>query len=178
MAPRGAWGAVICAVALAIPCLAAGDFSGEVVGILDGHTIEVMHDHRAELIRLHGIDCPEKGQAYGIKAKQAASALMFGKEVTVRTHGLDKYGRIIADALLPDGTNLNQKLVKEGWCWWYRKYAPADTMLERLESTAREAKVGLWADPQPIPPWEYRKALRGKAPAWLDQEPDAGLPVR
>jgi endonuclease YncB( thermonuclease family) len=49
------------------------------------------------------------------------------KEVTVQTHGHDKYKRTIGDVILPDGMNLNQELVKEGWCWWYRKYAPGDT---------------------------------------------------
>ena len=53
--------------------------------------------------------------------------------------------------------HLNQELVKQGWCWWYRKYAPADTVLEQLEAEAREAKKGLWADLQPVPPWEWRK---------------------
>ena len=41
-----------------------------------------------------------------------------------QTYGKDKYERTIADVLLPDGTNVNHALVKEGWCWWYRKYAP------------------------------------------------------
>jgi len=54
--------------------------------------------------------------------------------------------------LLPDGTNVNQALVKEGWCWWYRKYAPGDTEREKLEQAAREAKKGLWVDLVPIPP--------------------------
>jgi endonuclease YncB( thermonuclease family) len=58
--------------------------------------------------------------------------------------------------LLPDG-NANQKLVKQGWCWWYRKYAPGNTMLEGLEKEAREDRRGLWADPGPVPPWEWRK---------------------
>jgi hypothetical protein len=48
-------------------------------------------------------------------------------------------------------------LVKDGWCWWYRKYAPGDTALEEQEAEAPEAKKGLWADPQPVPPWEWRK---------------------
>ena len=141
----------------ASPLLAA-DFSGKVVGVLDGDTIEVLHNTHAERIRLNGIDCPEKGQAYGNRAKQAASALVFGKEVTLQTYGKDKFGRTIADALLPDGTNVNHELVKDGWCWWYRKYAPGNTELEKLEKEAREAKKGLWIDPAPIPPWERRKA--------------------
>jgi endonuclease YncB( thermonuclease family) len=133
------------------------DFTTHVVGVLDGDTIEVLHNGRAERIRLSGIDCPEKGQAYGKRAKQAASELVFGKDVTLQTHGHDKYGRTLADVLLPDGTNVNHTLVKDGWCWWYRKYAPGDTELEQLEKSAREAKKGLWADPQPVPPWEWRR---------------------
>ena len=109
-----------------------------------------------ENIRLHGIDCTEKGQAYGLRAKRTASELVFGKEVTLQTFGKSKYGRTSADALLPDGTNVNHTLVKNGWCWWYRKYAPGDTVLEGLERESREGRKGLWADPIPISPWEYR----------------------
>ena len=75
------------------------------ISILDGDTIEVLHNNRAERIRLSGIDCPEKGLAYGQKAKHAASALVFGKEVTLQTYGTDKYGRTLADMLLPDPTD-------------------------------------------------------------------------
>lgn len=143
----------------------AADFTGPVVSILDGDTLEVLNGHHADRIRLSGIDCPEKGQAYGKRAKQAASALAFGKDVTIQTHGHDKYKRTLGDVLLPDGMNLNQELVKQGWCWWYRKYAPRDTVLEGLEKDGREAKKGLWADPQPVPPWEWRgKGLRDRLP--------------
>ena len=95
---------------------------------------------------------------------------MYGKEVRLQTYGLDKYGRTIADVILADGTNVNHKLVEEGWCWWYWKYAPGNVTLEQLETEARETKKGLWADPAPIPPWVYRKARRGQAPEWLDME--------
>jgi endonuclease YncB( thermonuclease family) len=65
----------------------------------------------------------------------------FGIQVTLQTHGLDKYGRTFADVLSPDGTNVNHMLVKKGWCWWYRKYAPGDTVLEGLEAEAREGSA-------------------------------------
>jgi endonuclease YncB( thermonuclease family) len=104
--------------------LPTADFTGPAVSVLNGDTLEVLHNQHPEHIRLSGIDCPEKGQAYGKRAKQAASDLAFGKEVMLRTYGHDKYKRTIADVLLPDGTNVNHTLVKEGWCWWYRKYAP------------------------------------------------------
>lgn len=100
----------------------AGEFTGQVVSVLDGDTVEVLNGHHTERIRLSGIDCPEKGQPYGQKAKHAASAMVFGKEVTLQTHGNDKYRRTLADVLLSDGMNLNQELVKQGSCWWYRKY--------------------------------------------------------
>ena len=68
--------------------------------------------------------------------------------------------------------NLNQDLVKQGWCWWYRRYAPGDTVLEGLEKSARESKKGLWADPQPVPPWEWRKR---KEPISIGEELPTGL---
>jgi endonuclease YncB( thermonuclease family) len=140
----------------------AAEFTGEVVSVLDGDTIEVLNGHHADRIRLSGIDCPEKGQAYGNNAKHAASDLAFGKDVTIQTHGHDKYTRTLGDVILPDGLNLNQELVKQGWCWWYRKYAPGDTALEQLENEAREARRGLWADTNPMPPWEWRHRGEGK----------------
>ena len=69
----------------------AAEFTGKVVGVTDGDTIEVLHNGRAERIRLNGIDCPEKGQAYGKRAKQATSELVFGKEVKLQTYGKDQY---------------------------------------------------------------------------------------
>ena len=140
--------------------VSATTITAKVVRVLDGDTIEVLHNQHPERIRLSGIDCPEKGQAFGKKAKQVASELAFGKEVTVQTYGHDKYTRTIGDVILPDGMNLSQELVKQGWCWWYRKYAPGDTVLEGLETEAMEARKGLWADPQPVPPWEWRKRTK------------------
>jgi len=119
-------------------CLASdlrgAEFSSLVVSILDGDTIEVLRNTHPERVRLSSIDCPEKGQSFGQRAKQAASKLVFGKGVTLQTHGKDKYHRTIADVLLPDGSNVNHELVKDVWCWWYRKYAPLDTQLEGLET--------------------------------------------
>jgi micrococcal nuclease len=79
---------------------------------------------------------------------------------SLQTHGQNKYGRTLANMLLPDGTNVNHELVKQGWCWWYRKYAPGNTVLEGLEKEAREGQKGLWADPRQVPPWEWRKFKR------------------
>ena len=87
-------------------------------------------------------------------------SLRLWQRVTLQTYGKDKYGRTLADVLLQDGTHVNHALVKEGWCWWYRKYAPGNVVLEKLETEARETKRGLWADLHPVPPWEWRKRGR------------------
>jgi len=86
----------------------------------------------------------------------------FGKDVTVQTYGLDKYGRTIGDVYWPDGILLNKELVKAGLAWWYCKYS-ADQSLAQLEIEAREAKRGLWQDPKPVPPWVFRKRQRGQS---------------
>ncbi len=142
----------------ASPALAE-DFTGKVVGVTDGDTIRVLWDKEEIKIRLEGIDCPESHQAFGTKAKQATSELAFGKTVTVQAKGKDRYGRTLGEIILPDGTNLNRELVRSGFAWWYKRYSK-DESLGRLEAEARAAKLGLWADPNPVPPWEWRQERR------------------
>jgi micrococcal nuclease len=138
----------------------AADYAVLVVSVRDGDTIDVLHKQHPERIRLSGIDCPEKGQPYGHQAKLATSAMVFGKEVLLQTHGRDGSGRLLADVRLPDGTHVNHTLVKNGWCWWHWKSAPRNTELARLEKHAREARQGLWVGPTHVPPWEWRKRTR------------------
>jgi micrococcal nuclease len=149
---------------LIYPSGAFAGFVGPVVSVLDGDTIEVLHNTYPERVRLSGIDCPEKGQAFGSRAKQATSALVFGRDVILQTHGQDKHRRTLADVFLSDGTHVNHELVKEGWCWWYQKHAPKDLVLQQLEQTAKEDKKGLWAEPNPVPPWLYRRLRSGPYP--------------
>ncbi len=110
---------------------------------------------RSERIRLHGIDCPEKRQAFGNRAKQFTSKLVFGNTVTVQVMDRDRYGRTVGVVLLPDGRSLNHELVRAGLAWMYRRYTN-DQSLSDLEEEARVARRGLWADRNPIPPWEWR----------------------
>ena len=158
----------------------SGEFTGAVVSVRDGDTLEVVHNNRAEPIRLRGIDCPEKGQAFGQKATEVASALVFGKDVRLETYGRDGYKRTLADVFLPDGTNVNRELVKAGWCWWYREYAPADHTLYLLEFKARHARLGFWSDEHPMPPWVFRKLKRG-VPSdfrdWTDFDTEGDSPL-
>ena len=133
------------------------EFTASVIGISDGDTIRVLHNGVSERIRLWGIDCPESGQAFGTRAKQFTSGLAFGKIVTVRVRDVDRYGRQVAEILLPNGRSLNHEIVKAGFAWWFVKYARRDGKLEHLEKEARVAKRGLWRDENPVAPWDFRK---------------------
>lgn len=103
-----------------------------------------------------GSIAPEKKQQFGTRAKQFTSEQAFGKVVTVKESGRDRYGRTLAEVILPDGRSLNKALLKAGLAWWFRKYSK-DISLGDLEDEARLAKRGLWADKEPVPPWEWRR---------------------
>lgn len=149
---------VLISACLGAPALAS-QFQGKVTRVLDGDTVEVLLDKESVRIRLSGIDCPEKAQPFGQKAKELTSSLCFGKVVTVQEFGTDRYGRTIGE-LSTDGLDVNHEIVRNGLAWWYRKYAPRDTVLEKLEQQAKQEKRGLWADEHPIPPWEFRHKKR------------------
>ena len=143
----------------------AAEYPAKVVGITDGDTLTVLTTKKTQVkIRLAGIDAPESGQDFGTRAKQAASSLAFGKAVTIIERDVDRYGRIVAEVILPDGRSLNRELVGEGAAWWYRKYATADKVLAQLEAAARQDRRGLWSQSAPVPPWEWRKG-GGPSPA-------------
>jgi len=100
------------------------------------------------------------GQDFGAAAKKFASDHVFGKNVTLYLLGTDKYGRYLGDIELEDGRILNHLLVKEGMAWWYRKYAPSNSILEALEEEARRSKKGLWSRQDSMPPWDWRHQNR------------------
>jgi micrococcal nuclease len=125
-----------------------------------GDTLSVLRKGKAVKVRLHGMDTPERKQAFGTRARQFTSDLAFHQVVTVVVHNTDRYGRLVGEVLLPDGGSLNQELVRAGLAWWSRQYAPHDTMLQQLEEEARKEQRGLWSDPHAVAPWEYRKQGR------------------
>ena len=140
-----------------VPSLAFADYPARVVGITDGDTLTILKvDHTQVRIRLFGIDAPETGQDFGSRAKQAASEMAFGKDVTIKERDHDRYGRTVAEVILPDGRSLNREMVRLGMAWFYKKYAPADRDLAEAELEARIARRGLWSQPNPIPPWDWR----------------------
>jgi len=130
--------------------------SGQIIGIKDGDTIVLLtDDNRQIVIRLSGIDCPEKNQPFGTKAKQFTSNLVYGKRVCVQTQSRDRYGRTIGTVYLPDGRILNNELVSSGYAWHYEHYSK-DTTLQRLQQEAKKAQRGLWSDSNAVAPWDFR----------------------
>jgi micrococcal nuclease len=162
LAMRQGFGVLLSAfVLLAWPSVSrADDFSGKVIGLADGDAITVLQERTPVKFRLHGIDAPETGQDFGSRAKQATSELAFGKVVTVQPVDTDRYSRTVALVTLPDGRSLNHELVCSGMAWWFRKFAPGDVALERLEAEARQAGRGVWSQPRPVPPWDWRDNTR------------------
>lgn len=156
--------AVLLLILLPLPSLAA-DYPSRVVGVTDGDTLTVLRGgHDRVKIRLAGIDAPETGQDFGSRAKQAASGLAFGRDVTIREVDHDRYGRTVAEVILPDGRSLGSELVAEGMAWQYRAYSH-DATLAQAEAAARAANLGLWSQPNPIPPWDWRHGRGGPVTA-------------
>lgn len=106
-------------------------------------------------IRLDGIDCPELDQANGRKARDYTSRLILAQKVKVKLNGKDIYKRWLGEVFTMSGMSVNKALVRDGFAWQYLHNN--DPELTKLQNLARTQKIGLWADPKPIPPWQYRK---------------------
>ena len=151
-----------CTVALLLfTTLARAELVGPVVAILDGDTIDVLVDRQPIRVRLAQIDAPEKRQAFGTRARQTLAGLVFRQSVTVEEAGRDRYGRVIGTVYVSGGS-VNAQMVELGMAWVYRRYAK-DSALFELERQAQADKRGLWADPDPVAPWEYRHNKRAQA---------------
>jgi len=129
--------------------------ASKVVAIHDGDTLTVLRDQEQIKVRLSEIDAPETGQAFGNRSKQSLAEICFNKPARLEVKGEDRYGRTLARVHC-DGVDANAEQVRQGLAWVYRKYAPKDSPLYAVEEEAKAAKRGLWADTEPMPPWEWR----------------------
>ena len=154
------------------------DFSsginGNVVGVTEGDTIKVLDADRVMYkVRLAGIDAPEKGQPFGHASTKHLTSMLAGKDVFVESSRKDEHGRVLgkvwvqpSDCLRCGKTlNANHAQILAGMAWWYRYYAeeqsPEDRgRYESAEDEAKARKWGLWADPNPINPYEWRRSHR------------------
>ena len=139
---------------------------GRVIAVSDGDTIKVLDDtKRLFVIRLMGIDAPEKAQPFGQRSKQSLSDLVFHDRVEVQWSKRDRYSRLIGKVLLADGSDVCLEQIRAGLAWHYKQYAneqPEELRLSyaNAEQQARQGKVGLWGVPNQIPPWEFRHPER------------------
>ncbi|HBV0203642.1 thermonuclease family protein [Escherichia coli] len=131
------------------------EIQGKVIRVLDGDTIEVLQDKKPVRIRLANIDAPEKKQAFGRWSANQLKALLAGQSVTVSYTQTDRYGRIIGHVFTTNGTDASRFMVQSGAAWVYERYN-VDESLPALQREAQEQKRGLWADANPVPPWEWR----------------------
>lgn len=141
-------------------CL-AGELNGKVVGVHDGDTITLLTEEKVQVkIRLSSIDAPETKQAFGSASKKALSGLVFGKAVRVAEHGKDRYKRTLGDIYIGE-VWVNLRMVEQCMAWLFLKYSK-DPQIKAAELKAREARLGLWQDEKPVPPWEWRSAAKKK----------------
>jgi endonuclease YncB( thermonuclease family) len=139
----------------------AQTLSGRVVGIDDGDTLTVLDANKVtHVIRLSGIDAPEKSQAFGQRSKQSLSQLAFGKNVDLDCGKEESYGRLVCKVIL-DGRDICLEQVKTGMAWHYKQFQDEQSPAERksyadAEDAAHGAHLGLWSDAHPNPPWDFR----------------------
>lgn len=147
-------------------------FLANVVGITDGDTVTVAENaSQEEVIRLAGIDAPEHDQPFGAQSTAHLAGLLSGKTVTLDCENERSYGRMICKILLSDGEDACLDQVKSGMAWHYKQYqdeqSPADrAAYAAAECAAMKAKIGLWSDPHPIQPQDWRHGT--KSPLLLD----------
>lgn len=147
--------------ALLLPVLlaalpASADVAARVVSVQDGDTLTVLIERHPVRVRLTDIDAPELGQPFGTRSRQSLSELCFGKPAALEVRGRDRYKRTIARVTCA-GTDANAEQVRRGYAWTFRRYAPAGSPLHDLQAEAQAARRGLWMDPSPIPPWDWRR---------------------
>ncbi len=132
-------------------------YSGIVTYVHDGDTVQVQHGQKKEKIRLYGIDCPEKGQAYGNAAKKMTMKLLLGKAVQVIPQKQDQYDRTVAILALNDST-IQEMLLEAGMTWVYPQFCRISqcNAWKKLEIEAKKQGKGLWRQ-KAVPPWKWRK---------------------
>lgn len=143
--------------------IASGEeLRGRVVKIADGDTLTILDANKVQhKVRLDGIDAPESKQAFGTRSKEHLGEKVFEKDVLIEWEETDRYKRIIGVVYLGD-RNINLEMVEDGFAWHFKRYSKSKELAD-AEVEAREAKRGLWADPAPIPPWDFRKLQREKS---------------
>ena len=152
-------------------CLSGRDTIGVVLNVsrvIDGDTFEGRLDNGGNpgvnpwmlqltkiVVRISGIDAPERGQWYGDVATLHLQWLISGKDVGLKLKQKDSYGRWIATVYL-NGADISEEMLKEGLAWHYKEH-DSNPRYAQLEAEAKQAGLGLWSDDRAVPPWEWRR---------------------
>lgn len=132
---------------------------GKVIKIKDGDTVTILTSNNQEIvIRVADIDCPELSQPFGNKSKIFTSNEIFSKNVEIEIKNTDRFDRVVG-FILYDNKNLSYELLKNGLAWHYKFFSDNEEMAI-IEQKAKENKIGLWIDKNPINPYEWRKGKR------------------
>lgn len=144
----------------------AGDtLSGTVERVKDGDTVRIrLHDGGRADLRLAGIDAPEKAQPFGRASGRRLAALCLGRATEAEVRDIDRYGRPVG-RLFCEGNDVGRTLISEGLAWHFVRYAKSQPVEERGGDSSSEAQArgegrGLWSEPDPVPPWEWRRAVK------------------
>ncbi len=130
-----------------------------VIKVSDADTITLQKDSEKIKVRLYGVDAPEKKQPHGQASLDSLKYLIYQKEIPFQPISKDRYKRTIARIYL-DSVDMNAWLVENGLAWYYYQYAKKDSDLKMLQDSARAHALGLWAEDDPEPPWEYRQRIK------------------
>ena len=136
-----------------------------IVGVHDGDTITLLDaDHRQHKIRLDGIDAPESGQPFGRASKQHLAELLVNREAVAECSKIDRYRREVCRVLV-GGADAGLEQVRAGLAWFFKRYAkelPPDRRQQYadMEAQAKAEQRGLWADAEPVAPWDWRAQSR------------------
>ena len=142
------------------PAQVGDTFTALVSRVADGDTITVVRDGKTTRIRLDGVDTPEMNQPFGAQARSFTLSRVLNRQVVVRVHDVDRYGRLVSRVQIEDD-DLSLALVFEGLAWHYTRYSE-DPVLARAEAEARAKEVGLWSQRAPVPPWDFRRQGRSR----------------
>jgi len=137
------------------PVEVAQRLHGRTVWVDDGDSFQVRIGSETIRVRLYGIDAPERTQAYANKARQALRARVQDRQVSIEQRDEDVYGRIVGVAYV-DGRDVNLEMLENGWAWHYKRHDQSPRYAT-AEAEAKAARRGLWADENPMPPWEFRR---------------------
>lgn len=156
---------------MAVPAQAAEPIRGMVRQVYDGDTLLLVANPQGRLkVRLYGIDAPETakpdtpGQPYGGMARRVLMYKLLGKAVVVEAREQDQYGRVVGVVRLGN-RDINAEMMAEGLAWAYRQYLQGSYASEylQLEERARRRRMGLWQQPNPQAPWEFRRTSGGRS---------------